>query len=130
MLHTGNIFGSLLITGAVLELRGELGNIGTGLGQHWVGVTNIVGQRGNFGETLGKLWEQLGIGYWVLGTGKHWQETSKHWQETVKGITKVNIVGQRGNFGETLGATTNIGEQWLGREQDLCFFSKSHSFSA
>ena len=50
-------------------------------------------QRGNFGETLGKLWEQLSTGYWVLGTGKHWQET-------IKGITKVNIVEQRGNFGE------------------------------
>ena len=37
--RVGNIFGSLLITGAVLELRGELGNIGTGLGQHWVSLT-------------------------------------------------------------------------------------------
>ena len=48
MLHTGNIFGSLLITGAVLELRGELGNIGTGLGQHW--VANTGGEVG--GEEL------------------------------------------------------------------------------
>ena len=100
---SGEIFGNQLQT--LAKHCGTKTNIGEELQTLW-----------SSGETLGKLWGNFGSN-WVLGTG--------YWQETIKGITKVNIVEQRGNFGETLGATTNIGEQWLGRGQDLCFFSKS-----